>query len=144
MTRAEVGKRGETLAEEYLQKQGVRIVAKNYSVHGGEIDLIGYRRGGLIYYEVKTRTGVSWGTARDAMHEDKIRSVEYAAKQFVRQHVSYGNIPVCYPLGLWIPRRVRFQRIDGIEVYLNPDGTLQSINRIEDIGYEIRQHALDC
>lgn len=144
MTRAEIGKRGEMLAEEYLQKQGVRILAKNYSVHGGEIDLVGYHRGGLVYYEVKTRTGTSWGTARDAMHEDKIRSVEYAAKQFARQHVSYGKVPVCYPLGIWIPRRVRFQRVDGIEVYLNPDGTTQSINKIEDIGYEIRQHALDC
>lgn len=143
MTRAEVGKRGESLAEAYLQKQGVRILAKNYSVHGGEIDLVGYRRGGLVYYEVKTRTGTSWGTARDAMHEDKIRSVEHAAKQFARQHVSYGKVPVCYPLGIWIPRRVRFQRVDGIEVYLNPDGTTQSINKIEDIGYEIRQHALD-
>lgn len=143
MNRAQVGKLGESLAESYLQKQGVRILAKNYSVHGGEIDLVGYRRGGLIYYEVKTRTGTSWGTARDAMHEEKIRSVERAAKQFARQHVSFGKVPVCYPIGLWIPRRVRFQRIDGIEVYLHPDGTLQSINKIEDMGYEIRQHALD-
>lgn len=143
MNRAQIGKLGESLAETYLQKQGVRILAKNYSVHGGEIDLVGYRRGGLIYYEVKTRTGTSWGTAREAMHEEKIRSVEYAAKQFARQHVSYGKVPVCYPTGIWIPRRVRFQRIDGVEVYLNPDGTLQSINKIEDIGYEIRQHALN-
>ena len=143
MTRAEVGKRGEQLAEAYLKKQGVRILAGNYSVHGGEIDLVGYCRGGLVYFEVKTRTGTSWGTARDAMHQDKIRSVEHAAKQFARQYVSYGKVPVCYPLGIWIPRRVRYQRIDGIEVYLHPDGTVQSINRIEDIGYEIRQHALD-
>ena len=143
MTRAEVGKRGEQLAEAYLKKQGVRILAGNYSVHGGEIDLVGYCRGGLVYFEVKTRTGTSWGTARDAMHQDKIRSVEHAAKQFARQYVSYGKVPVCYPLGIWVPRRVRYQRIDGIEVYLHPDGTVQSINRIEDIGYEIRQHALD-
>ena len=143
MTRAEVGKRGEQLAEAYLKKQGVRILAGNYSVHGGEIDLVGYCRGGLVYFEVKTRTGTSWGTARDAMHQDKIRSVEHAAKQFARRYVSYGKVPVCYPLGIWIPRRVRYQRIDGIEVYLHPDGTVQSINRIEDIGYEIRQHALD-
>ena len=144
MNSAQVGKLGESLAEAHLQKQGVRILAKNYSVHGGEIDLIGYRRGGLVYYEVKTRTGTSWGTARDAMHQEKIRSVEYAAKQFARQYVQYGKVPVCYPFGIWISRRVRFERIDGIEVYLTPDGALQSINIIEDMGYEIRQHALDC
>ena len=144
MNRAQIGKHGESLAENYLQKLGVHILAKNYSVHGGEIDLVGYRRGGLIYYEVKTRTGTSWGTARDAMHQEKIRSVEHAAKQFARQHVRYKKVPVCHRFGIWLPRRVRFQRVDGVEVYLAPNGALQSINIIEDMGYEIRQHTLDC
>lgn len=132
---------GESLAEDFLKKQGVRILAKNYSVHGGEIDLIGYRRGGLIYFEVKTRTGTSWGTAAEAIHEEKLRSIERAAKRFAFAHVKDGKVPVLYGATIWLPRRVRYQRIDGIEVYLHPDGTPKIINRIEDMGYEIRQHA---
>ena len=141
MKSAEVGRLGEQLAETYLEKRGVRILARNYSVHGGEIDLIGFCRGGLLYIEVKTRTGESWGTAAEAIHREKLRRIERAAKAFARAHVSGGKVPVFYGFGLRLLRRVRYQRIDGIEVYLNGDGSLQKINRIEDMGYEIRQHA---
>lgn len=135
-----VGKLGEDLALQYLEKQGVRILARNYNVYGGEIDLIGFRRGVLLFVEVKTRTGTQWGTGAEAMDGEKIRHVERAAREFSKAHEEYGKIPVLYWPGIWVPRRIRHRRIDGIEVYLLPDGTPKSINRIEDIGYEIRQH----
>ncbi|MBQ9795215.1 MAG: YraN family protein [Clostridia bacterium] len=135
-----VGKLGEDLALQYLEKQGVRILARNYNVYGGEIDLIGFRRGVLLFVEVKTRTGTQWGTGAEAMDGEKIRHVERAAREFSKAHEEYGKIPVLYWPGIWVPRRIRHRRIDGIEVYLYPDGTPKSINRIEDIGYEIRQH----
>lgn len=138
---AEIGRLGERLAEVYLEKRGVRILARNYSVHGGEIDLIGFCRGGLLYIEVKTRTGSSWGTPAEAIYEEKLRRIERAAKSFERAYVSGGKVPVFYAFGLRLPRRIRYRRVDGIEVYLQPDGSLQKINRIEDMGYEIRQHA---
>ena len=141
MKSAEVGRLGERLAEDYLEKRGVRILARNYSVHGGEIDLIGFCRGGLLYIEVKTRTGSTWGTPAEAIHQEKLRRIERAAKAFARAHVSGGRVPVFYAFGLRLPRRVKYERIDGVEVYLQPDGSLQKINRIEDMGYEIRQHA---
>ena len=74
------------------------------------------------------------------MDGEKIRHVERAAREFSKAHEEYGKIPVLYWPGIWVPRRIRHRRIDGIEVYLHPDGTPKSINRIEDIGYEIRQH----
>ena len=135
-----VGKLGEDLALQYLEKQGVRILVRNYNVYGGEIDLIGFRRGVLLFVEVKTRTGTQWGTGAEAMDGEKIRHVERAAREFSKAHEEYGKIPVLYWPGIWVPRRIRHRRIDGIEVYLHPDGTPKSINRIEDIGYEIRQH----
>lgn len=135
-----VGKLGEELALQYLEKQGVRILTRNYSVHGGEIDLVGFYRGTLLFVEVKTRTGTQWGTGAEAMDEEKLRRVERAAKEFSRAHEENGRIPVLYWPGIWVPRRIRHRRIDGVEVYLYPDGTPKSINRIEDIGYEIRQH----
>ncbi len=141
MNRAEIGRLGERLAAEHLEKQGVRILAKNYSIHGGEIDLIGFRRGGLLYFEVKTRTGNSWGTPAEAISREKLRCMERTAKEFIRTHAGDGKVPVLYSFGICIPRRIRYQRIDGIEVFLRPDGSLDKINRIEDMGYEIRQHA---
>lgn len=140
MRGSRVGKIGEDLAFDYLEKQGVRILARNYSVYGGEIDLVGFCRGVLLFAEVKTRTGTQWGTGAEAMDEEKIRHVERAAKAFSRAHEEKGKIPVLYWPGIWVSRRIRHRRVDGIEIYLYPDGTPKSINRIEDIGYEIRQH----
>ena len=136
----QVGQLGEDLALEYLEKQGVHILARNYNAYGGEIDLVGYRRGVLLFVEVKTRTGTQWGTGAEAMDEEKLRRIERAAKQFSRAHEEHGKISVLYWPGIWVPRRIRHRRVDGIEIYLYPDGTPKSINRIEDIGYEIRQH----
>ena len=40
MDRAEVGRRGEAVAARFYQKQGCLLVAHNYSLLVGEIDLI--------------------------------------------------------------------------------------------------------
>ena len=40
MNRAEVGRRGEAVAARFYQKQGCLLVAHNYSLPVGEIDLI--------------------------------------------------------------------------------------------------------
>ena len=62
------GVRGETCAYWYLRRHGYVMIARNYRVPGlrGEIDLIGYDRGELVFVEVKTRTG------RDSQPEDAI------------------------------------------------------------------------
>ena len=140
MKPSQVGKLGERLAEDFLREKGVTVLARNYSVHGGEIDLVGFRRGVLLFVEVKTRTGNTWGTGAEAMGEEKLRRVERAAKEFLRVHVPEGKISVPFWLGIWMPRRIRHMRVDGVEVNLHPDGTPKSINHIEDMGYEIRQH----
>lgn len=140
MKPSQVGKLGERLAEDFLRRKGMAVLARNYSVHGGEIDLVCFRGGTLIFAEVKTRTGTSWGTGAEAMGEEKLRCVERAAKAFVRAHAPYGRISVPFWFGTWMPRRIRHMRVDGVEVNLHPDGTLKNINYIEDMGYEIRQH----
>ncbi len=140
MRSGDVGRLGERLAAEYLQKHGVRILARNYAVRGGELDLVGFFRGGLLFVEVKTRSGVDWGTPAEAIDREKLRRVEHAAKAFVRAQIRDGRVPVPGLFGGYRMRRVRYERVDGVEVYLRADGSPSEINRIEDIGYEIRQH----
>ena len=56
MDRAEVGRRGEAVAARFYQKQGCLLVAHNYSLLVGEIDLILREPDGtLVFCEVKTR-----------------------------------------------------------------------------------------
>ena len=48
---------GEREAEDFLVKNGYRIIDRNYRVKNlGEIDLVGEKDGKLIFFEVKTRS----------------------------------------------------------------------------------------
>jgi putative endonuclease len=52
--RKAMGRRGEDIAADHLERAGWRIVARNYRVREGEIDLIVTRGSTLAFCEVKT------------------------------------------------------------------------------------------
>lgn len=113
-----IGDMGEKIAEKYLEKRGWRIISNNYKTHGGEIDLIGYRFGVLVYFEVKTRSNGKYGSPADAVDGKKIAHIKTAARSFKSTYSTRGRIPVFYPLGIEKLRKIRQERIDVIEVYL--------------------------
>ena len=51
-----IGRWGERLAAEYLQKKHYRIVGANYRCRMGEIDLIAEKGRYIVFVEVKLRT----------------------------------------------------------------------------------------
>lgn len=55
MKRRELGKRGEEIAAEYLQKNGYTIIGRNIYSRFGEIDILAKFGQELIFVEVKTR-----------------------------------------------------------------------------------------
>lgn len=134
MTR-QIGYKGEEIAEKYLKKHGWRIVSTNFSARGGEIDIIGYRFGVLVYFEVKTRKDDSYGKPSEAVDEGKVERIGKTAKQFLQMFSRGGKISVFYPFGIEIKRSVLKQRIDVIEVYLN--GKSQQINHIKNWGSKL-------
>ncbi|MBQ2124942.1 MAG: YraN family protein, partial [Spirochaetales bacterium] len=56
------GRSGEDLAAEFLAKQGVEIIERNYHTKFGEIDLIGFDKSTIIFIEVKLRNNDNFGT----------------------------------------------------------------------------------
>ena len=71
-THIETGKRGESLAAEFLEGKGWRIVERNFRAGRGEIDLIawvGERL--LVFVEVKTRSGDGFGGPEEAVDARK-------------------------------------------------------------------------
>lgn len=52
-----LGARGEREAAKFLRKQGLRVIERNWSCRGGEIDLICREGEVLVFVEVKTRRG---------------------------------------------------------------------------------------
>ena len=126
-----IGKIGEDAAEKYLIKKHWRVLARNYRVRGGEIDIVAYRRGVLAFVEVKTRTGDAFGTPAEAVDEEKIKRFGKARRDLIGHYLINGRIPVQYGF-LKLNRKVFTLRNDIIEVYAVRNGDIKSINHIKD------------
>ena len=53
--RQTLGRRGEELAAEHLERLGYRVIARNYRTRFGELDLVATDDDVLVFCEVKTR-----------------------------------------------------------------------------------------
>lgn len=81
--RAFSGSLGERIAEFYLQLAGCTILERNFRFGHLEIDLIVRDGPCVAFVEVKTRRGVSFGEAREAVRSDKLRNVRMAARGYL-------------------------------------------------------------
>src|SRR4051812_32071563 len=79
MSRA-LGAAAEARAAQFLQKKGFRIVARNWTCRGGEIDLICDDRDTLVFVEVRARADARHGapveTVRDLKRSRLIRAAQ--------------------------------------------------------------------
>lgn len=126
-----IGDFGENQAEKYLKKKNWHILSRNFKARGGEIDIIGYKCGALVFFEVKARSSESYGKPVDAVDDEKVQRIKSASREFLKSYRSGGKISVFYPFGLEIKRKIRKTRIDVIEVYLQDRDNIR-INHIKD------------
>ncbi len=81
----ELGKRGEELAVNYLQKEGYIILKTNYTFQKAEIDIIAQKGGILAVVEVKTRSSIDFGLPQDFVKPKKIQLLVKAIDAFITQ-----------------------------------------------------------
>ncbi len=74
----------ETVACWWLRTRGYRIVARNWRVRGGEIDVVATRGRLTVFVEVKGRRDPAW--AAGACHPGQLTRVQRAAWAFARRH----------------------------------------------------------
>ena len=67
MNKRRKGAAHEQAAKVYLEKRGVRIQTINYRVMQGEIDIVGYEKGTLVFFEVKYRANAGNGLPQEAV-----------------------------------------------------------------------------
>lgn len=79
----ELGLRGEQLAAEYLERAGLRILDRNWRCAQGEIDIVAAERQVLVVCEVKTRSGVQFGTPLEAVTRAKQKRLRRLAFQWL-------------------------------------------------------------
>ena len=75
------GELGEEIASNFLIARGYRILERNFRCKGGEVDIIASDPGekSLVFTEVKTRRGLSYGVPQLAVTPFKQRQISKAA-----------------------------------------------------------------
>src|SRR5690554_169549 len=86
------GRSGEDLAEETLQANGYRILARNWRYKRLEVDFVADDNGILTFVEVKTRNEASFGMPFEAVNWKKERLLARAATAYIAQHSYRGDI----------------------------------------------------
>lgn len=67
----ELGKLGEELAVDFLQKNGYDILETNWVFQKAEIDIIAQKDNTLVAVEVKTRSSIDFGLPQDFVKPKK-------------------------------------------------------------------------
>lgn len=113
--RHRLGRLGEDAAAAHMERLGYAIVARNHRTRFGELDLVCFGRGAIVFVEVKTRRGrgVPW----DALGPQKQGQVR-------RMAASYLCDVTDRPLGGEL-------RFDAIGVVFDPRGRLVRLDHLE-------------
>jgi len=96
LNKRKTGMEWELRAYSYLSEKGVRIVEKNFRNRHGEIDLIGYHEGYLVFFEVKYRKNSSKGTPEEAVGFMKQKQICQVATFYRYVHKVPWNMPIRY------------------------------------------------
>lgn len=84
----QLGTFGEDYTASVLARRGFRIVARNFTVRGGEVDIIACNTQYILFVEVKTRGGGSLISAAEAVNRQKRRRITLAALLYLQGHPS--------------------------------------------------------
>jgi putative endonuclease len=81
----QLGQEAEKLAAEFLQRQGLKLVTRNYRCRMGEIDLVMDDRGTLVFVEVRLRKSDHFGGAGASITAHKQSKLIRAAQHYLQQ-----------------------------------------------------------
>ena len=83
--RRHLGRLGEQLALEHLERLGYALVARNHRTRFGELDLVVCDGRALVFAEVKTRRGTRPDQVWWNLHADKQQRVRNMARAFLAE-----------------------------------------------------------
>ncbi len=96
MNKRATGMEKESQAAVYLEQQGMQVVERNYRNRQGEIDIIGYHQGYLVFVEVKYRTDTYKGYAAEAVDNRKQRQICKVADYYRTTHHVGSQVGIRY------------------------------------------------
>lgn len=114
---AAVGASGERIGAHLLERQGYRILDRNWHCPGGELDLVALDSETLVGVEVRVRTGVAHGSAAESVVGVKARRTLAAMAAYLAAHPEHGD---------------RLVRVDVIAITLDRAGRVMETLHLED------------
>jgi len=81
-----VGAVGEGLAAEFLEAHNLRIIQRNYTCKGGELDLVCADGDTLVFVEVRLRADDDHGDALETISVEKRRRLVRAARVYLLEN----------------------------------------------------------
>ena len=90
----ERGRRWETEAAEYLERQGLEILARGYRSRLGELDLVCREGSMLVVVEVRARATSRYGTAVTTIGRSKRTRIIQATRYLLMRHAEWAAAPI--------------------------------------------------
>ncbi len=88
---AALGRWGEDLAARHLTAVGMQVLDRNWRCPQGELDLVARDRDGtVVFIEVKTRSGIGFGSPAEAVSPAKARRLRLLACRWLLEHRQPG------------------------------------------------------
>lgn len=116
--RQHLGRLGEDLALEHLERLGLRLLTRNHRTRFGELDLVVCDESTIVFVEVKARRlGADTGTALEAVPPRKQRQVRgMAAAWLVESHDRPRSSDLRFDVvGVTLDHAGRLVRLDHVE-----------------------------
>jgi putative endonuclease len=112
----EIGKIGEDLASDFLEKQGYIIVERNkHFSRFCELDIVAKYKNTYVFVEVKTRSTLAFGHPMEAITKTKMNNIKTGVFSYLKEK-NLKNINY---------------RIDVISVILKPDVKIEHLKNVE-------------
>lgn len=98
MARAEPDRRArgdavETAALGFLEAKGLRLLARNASTRGGELDLVMAEGNSVVFVEVRYRGSAAFGGGAASVDAGKRRKLVRAAQAWLLRHPGHADAP---------------------------------------------------
>jgi len=89
-----IGSQAEDRACQYLQDQGLKLIARNYRTRRGEIDLVMKSNNVIVFVEVRYRSSNQYGSPGDSITPAKRKKIIAAAQEYLVSHGYGSDIPM--------------------------------------------------
>lgn len=87
------GREAETLAWQYLQSRGLRLLQRNYRCRRGEIDLVLQDQDSLVFVEVRYRRESRFGSGAESVDRRKQSKLIVCAQHYMQAHPKIARQP---------------------------------------------------